>query len=245
MARTFVLGDVHGVHGALVQVLESSGLNPEEDTLICLGDVPDRNPLVSECFTELLKIRNLIYIMGNHDLWLLQWFKNGETDDLWMDQGARYSIASYRKHPPELQESLIRDHMELLENAPTHYIDADNRLFVHGGFKPGGRFNKQAKVKIEKSVLLWDRDLLATADMWHRRFPERSFGAFNEIFIGHTPTFDMDPSLKPVHRLNVWALDQGVGYDGKLTLMDVNTKEYWQSAPNKVHSSKGFDTALT
>jgi serine/threonine protein phosphatase 1 len=27
----------------------------------------------------------------------------------------------------------------------------------------------------------------------------------------------------------VWNIDTGAGFDGPLTLMDVNSKEYWQS----------------
>jgi serine/threonine protein phosphatase 1 len=41
----------------------------------------------------------------------------------------------------------------------------------------------------------------------------------------------MDKENKPLHLGNLWALDQGAGWGGKLTLMDVNTHEYWQSDP--------------
>ena len=42
--KTFVVGDIHGAHKALVQVLERSGLDRESDTLIVLGDVVDGWP---------------------------------------------------------------------------------------------------------------------------------------------------------------------------------------------------------
>ena len=32
-----------------------------------------------------------------------------------------------------------------------------------------------------------------------------------------------------MHAANIWNLDTGAGWDGKLTMMDVNTGEYWQS----------------
>ena len=35
--------------------------------------------------------------------------------------------------------------------------------------------------------------------------------------------------MEPVRRLNIWNLDQGAGWNGKLTLMDAHTEEYWQS----------------
>ena len=32
-----------------------------------------------------------------------------------------------------------------------------------------------------------------------------------------------------MHRCNVWNLDTGGGYEGRLTIMDIDTKEFWQS----------------
>ena len=34
---------------------------------------------------------------------------------------------------------------------------------------------------------------------------------------------------QPMHAANVWNLDTGAGHDGKLTIMDVDTKQFWQS----------------
>jgi serine/threonine protein phosphatase 1 len=51
--------------------------------------------------------------------------------------------------------------------------------------------------------------------------------AFDEVYIGHTPT----DWLRPRRVLDIWNLDQGAGWDGVLTLMHVETHEYWQSDP--------------
>lgn len=32
-----------------------------------------------------------------------------------------------------------------------------------------------------------------------------------------------------MNRCNVWNLDTGSGFSGKLTIMDIDTKEFWQS----------------
>jgi len=32
-----------------------------------------------------------------------------------------------------------------------------------------------------------------------------------------------------MHVGNVWLLDQGGGYEGKLSILDIKTKEFWQS----------------
>ncbi|MET0786893.1 MAG: metallophosphoesterase, partial [Paenisporosarcina sp.] len=64
--RTFALGDVHGNYKGLMQCLKRSGFNNEKDTLIQLGDVVDGFSESFECVEELLKIKNLISIRGNH-----------------------------------------------------------------------------------------------------------------------------------------------------------------------------------
>ena len=71
---------------------------------------------------------------------------------------------------------------------------------------------------------MWDRTLIQ--DAMNDRVGDNRF---SEIFIGHTTTSRYDPTLKPVIIDNVIALDQGCGWEGKLTLMDIDTKEYWQS----------------
>ena len=34
--------------------------------------------------------------------------------------------------------------------------------------------------------------------------------------------------IKHLKLCNIWALDTGAGWSGKLTIMNVNTHEYWQ-----------------
>ena len=78
-------------------------------------------------------------------------------------------------------------------------------------------------------VYYWDRDLWQTAMSGHnsQKLP-KLLKPHEEIFIGHTSTMYWKKD-KPMHKCNVWNLDTGGGYAGKLTIMDVDTKEYWQS----------------
>ena len=57
-------------HEALVQCLERSGFDKEKDRLISLGDIADGWTETAECFEELLTIKNLVVVRGNHDQWL-------------------------------------------------------------------------------------------------------------------------------------------------------------------------------
>lgn len=99
------------------ELLMQESFGSPMDRLICLGDVADRNPEVAQCFTKLLKVINLVYILGNHDWWLLQWFREQRTESMWLWQGGKYSIASYQKPGLCQPKVLIRKHLAFLENA--------------------------------------------------------------------------------------------------------------------------------
>jgi len=51
---------------------------------------------------------------------------------------------------------------------------------------------------------------------------------YDEIFIGHTPTTNYDIDT-PMHRCNVWNIDTGAAFQGRISIMDINTEQYWQS----------------
>ena len=225
--RVLCTADMHGGHKALVQVLQRSNFNYEEDTLICLGDVADGWEDVPQCFDELLKVKHLVYVLGNHDEWLCEYLKFGLTPQIWLSQGGRATCDAYQ----QVDQPTKDKHLELLTNAPFYYVlntDSGTKVFIHGGFNW-----KKPIEETSNSDLMWDRHLWSTAVYWNHSF--RPSGKmpkvqqYDEVFIGHTSTSYEYPSLEPVHMSNVWNLDQGGGGCGKLTIMDVSTHEYWQS----------------
>ena len=103
-------------------------------------------------------------------------------------------------------------------------------MFVHGGY--------DWHYPIEETELIdliWDRHLWEAALYWENMINKgvNEFAGrvkdYDEVFIGHTSTSRTHPDLKPVQASNVWNIDQGAGWEGKLTLMNIDTKEYWQS----------------
>jgi serine/threonine protein phosphatase 1 len=243
--RTFVLADIHGGYKALLQCLERSNFNYETDTLIQLGDVVDGWSEVYECVEELLKIKNLIAIRGNHDDWFRTWLKFDQHPISW-NQGGYGTLNSYCKNLDKelwsvdrqgyLTDLLVMDipntHIEFfLKKQQPYYVDSENRLFVHGGFNR--HFPITDEIYNNEDVLMWDRDLwlaalsYGTIDLTTRpRF--KMHDKFSEVFIGHTTTINWKTD-EPMQGANIWNLDTGCGFKGKLTIMDVDTKEYWQS----------------
>lgn len=216
--KRFVIGDIHGAHKALVQCLERSGFDRNNDLLISLGDVCDGWPEGRQAIDELLSCKQFKLVMGNHDEWVLRWMDEGWTGEIWTMQGGSATIESYRDD----RAGVPKAHAELLRNASL-YVELDNKLFVHGGIDPALSISQQ-----DRELLMWDRDLLNDAVDASRTDPERRFGKWDDIFIGHTPT-QCFQSFKPIHACNVWALDTGSGWSGKMTIMDIDSHEYWQS----------------
>ncbi len=216
--RRFVIGDLHGAHKALLQCLDRSHFNRDKDLLISLGDICDGWPEVDKCIEELLGLKNLKVILGNHDAWALQWMADGWHEDIWTGQGGKATMASYggdRKNVPD-------SHLDLLKTAE-YFLELDDRLFVHGGIEPETDLDDQ-----DPQVFLWDRNLLSAAVQTAETGPGRSFGPWKDIFVGHTPTQNFGTSV-PIHAGNVWALDTGCGWNGKLTIIDIDSHQFWQS----------------
>lgn len=242
------MGDLHGSHRALRQCLERSGFDKQQDTLIQLGDVVDRCGEEFECVEELLTIPNLVAIKGNHDDWLNDFIMTGYHPVQW-NHGGDATVRSYLRsigkedkifrsgqgyktalNPSDIPES----HQQFFSRQQLYHIDDLNNCYVHGGF------NRQLKFKGQHpQVYFWDRDLWSAALSYntfdkHRQGDEGFCMAtpFNEIFLGHTPTLNWDTD-QPMKAANIYNLDTGGGHAGRLTIMEVGSKQFWQSDPSK------------
>ena len=214
--KTFVVGDIHGNLVGFKKCLQNSKFDNKNDRLIALGDVCDRGTEVALCIEELLDIKNCVYIIGNHDLMALDWAEKGVERKEWLSQGGQMTIDSYR--------GLVmpQEHIDFLKHGKL-WFEESGRMFVHAGFNPQLPISEQPT-----EVLVWDRTLVDSAWKSHCDGGEFIVYGYKEVFVGHTPTINFD-SFKPIHWGNLWLLDTGAGYGHKMTIMDVETKEYWQS----------------
>lgn len=237
MGRTLVCGDIHGGYLALKQVIERAKVT-KEDTLVFLGDYVDGYSQSYEVVEELMRLNNTnkcIFILGNHDEWMLQLLQHGQHGSNW-HQGAEATKQSYIDNVGDL--NLPESHKNFFYSLINYYKDENNNIFVHGGFNRHFLLNEQTV----PYIYYWDRDLWMQAlssknlkDIEDDVLPlNRKVVKFNikepckEIFIGHTTTL-MWKIDKPMNASNVWNLDTGCGFNGKLSLMDVDTKEVFQS----------------
>lgn len=223
------MGDIHGMYDKLMACLQAVNFDYTNDTLIQLGDVVDRGPDSYLVIEELLKIKNLIAIRGNHDdCWMqgLPFYREDYQNQIEVfslyNQGARETLQSYTRRG---KNPMV--HLQFFRNQLNYHID-NNNCFVHGGFNRHLPIAEQREI----SDLWWDRDLwLAARSYGQMEDNEHRFkvkDGFDEIFIGHTPTTYFKSDI-PLKAANITNLDTGSGKGGSLTIMNLETREIQQA----------------
>ncbi|TXI96876.1 MAG: serine/threonine protein phosphatase [Chryseobacterium cucumeris] len=229
MGRILVLGDQHGALKAVKQVLERCNFKPDEDLLLSLGDVVDGWSESSELVQFYIDLSEEclykpLFLKGNHDDYCHKWLKGGLPKMEWLMQGGKSTIESYINTGYINKEA----HLNFFNEMFDFYIDTKNRGYVHAGFTShkGLGYDNSDTYYWDRS--LWELVLLKNVDkQLHKEL--RIFESHKEIFIGHTPTLNWNET-EPINKYNIWNLDTGAGYgEGKLTIMDANTKKFWQS----------------
>lgn len=228
MNRTLVIGDIHGGLKALMQVLERSkaGLS---DTLIFLGDYVDgwsESPKVIDFLLDLNQKQNCVFMRGNHDELLLEWLDESKDNLLWYNHGGEATVNAYRM----VSWATKQKHIEFLISLKNYYLDNQNRLFVHAGFTNLNGVDFEYFPK----MFYWERTLWETALALDPSlkpdsvfYPKR-LTLYKEIYIGHTPVSRIIETI-PIQKANVWNIDTGAAFKGPLTILDVDSKQFWQS----------------
>ncbi|WP_276877132.1 metallophosphoesterase family protein [Chryseobacterium joostei] len=230
MNRTLVIGDIHGGFKALQQIFERAEVTPN-DKLIFLGDYVDgwsESSRIIQFLIDLSQKQECIFIKGNHDAWCEDWLALGQNPDMWLFNGGKSTVESYAEYEQEERDN----HLEFFERMKSYHVDDQNRLFIHAGYASMHGPEKE----VYSSNYRWDRTLWETAVAMDKKlernselYPKRLL-LFREIFIGHTPTLDIGSKI-PTNKANVWNMDTGAAFTGSLSIMDIDTREFWQSDP--------------
>jgi serine/threonine protein phosphatase 1 len=147
---------------------------------------------------------------------------------LWNEHGGASTVLAYEPVSLETKQK----HLMFLKNLQNYYLDEKNRLFVHAGFT---NMNGVTYEHFPKLVY-WDRTLWEmavgldkTIQPGHWAYPKR-LTHYTEIYLGHTPVTRLGKTI-PVQMASIWNVDTGAAFKGPLTLMDVDSKQFWQSEP--------------
>ena len=233
MPRKLVIGDIHGGLRALHQIMERAAVTTQ-DTLVFLGDYVDgwsESPQVLDFLIELRTKQKCVFLRGNHDELLLDWLMGNTqniNETMWYHHGGEATVLAYEK----VSEAQKREHINFLKALDNYYHDSHNRLFIHAGFTNLNGINYEYFPKL----FYWDRTLWVTALSLDASLPKtsefypRRLNLYDEIYIGHTPVTRIGQTV-PVKKACIWNIDTGAAFKGPLTIMDVDSKEFWQSEP--------------
>ncbi|MBA3985321.1 MAG: serine/threonine protein phosphatase [Flavobacteriales bacterium] len=230
MKRTLVVGDIHGGLKALQQVLLKAEINTK-DTVIFVGDYVDGwsdSPDVVTFLIDFSKKNKCIFIRGNHDDLCHKWLLKDEIPEQWLQHGGKETMQEYKK----LSKKEKKAHIDFFNNMVDYYTDSKDRLFVHAGFQ-----NQHGpEYEFHKTAFYWDRTLWEMAIAVNKnlspqdiRYPKRLL-LYKEIFIGHTPVTRIGKTT-PYQAENVWNVDTGAAFKGTVSILDADSKNFWQSDP--------------
>jgi serine/threonine protein phosphatase 1 len=228
MSKTIAIGDIHGGLRALKQLVEKLGLQ-ENDQLIFVGDYIDgwsESAQVINFLIDLNKQYDCIFIKGNHDVLCQEWLSGVTENSSWTIGEGRGTVNSY----DGLSKERKREHLQFFEEMPLYHLTEDKRLFLHAGFTSMHGVEKEGS----SSNFYKDRTLLETAISADKNlnkedvyYPNR-LKHYKEIYIGHTPTTRYNSEI-PIQAMNVFNIDTGAAFLGRLSAMDIHSKEVFQS----------------
>lgn len=103
--KIFVVGDIHECAGKLETLLSRLTVDPARDFIVFLGDYLNRGPDSGRVIRLLLdvkrKVRNAVFLLGNHEHGLLEYARTGDPEllsDL-RPLGVEATLSSYGNSP--------------------------------------------------------------------------------------------------------------------------------------------------
>jgi predicted phosphodiesterase len=141
--RIIAIGDIHGCHQELAELLERVA-PAKDDRLIFLGDLVNRGP-DSCAVIDIARACGAVSLLGNHELRLLNFRKTAD-------------LAFLKETDHDTLDQLRPEDWAWLERMPlTHHVPELNTVFVHGGFLPGQPWQKQPAELVTRIQVI-DRD---------------------------------------------------------------------------------------
>lgn len=212
----FAISDLHGNWELWAQV--RAFLKPE-DTLYVLGDAADRGPDGWAIIKDILETPNVKYLLGNHDIMLLDNFVNDfdgfDSRICWSYNGGFSTYCDIR------EDENADKYLEKLAGLPYYYCYKNTKGDIihlsHAGFDPDKEISSLED-------LVWDRGHLVTTK-WR--------GADNEYCVfGHTPVPNFKEDIVEIknctallcdgHKIDI---DNGCFATNVLPLLNLDTLE--------------------
>lgn len=210
MAKTYVIGDIHGCYQAFKELWSKISPVSGDDTVVFLGDYIDRGPESRQVVEMILAIRKklprVITLLGNHEQMLLN-FMEGRSESPFLAVGGAQTLVSYGLNPHSRERLILpQEHEDFFRYLLPFWQNKD-AIYVHAGLMPSRPLALQPK-----SWLLWARD----------EFFASNYDFGKPVIYGHTPL--NEPRIEH-HRIGI---DTGAVYGGQLTCLVLPDLEFIQ-----------------
>ena len=226
----YVISDIHGCYEEYIELLDKINLSEEKDHLYILGDVLDRGPNPMRVLLDLMKRKNVTYIIGNHDYLFLYFMRKKGLDGTGNNTMSVDDILEYHTYLEDGGLTSVKEFMQLsreekekvcdyLENAIIFdevMVDEKRYILVHAGI---------ADFQEEKALEEYDfRDFICERTDYKKRYfqDENTY-----VITGHTPVMRIHEDASP----NVYegnghiAIDCGCVYGAKLAAYCIDSRE--------------------
>ena len=214
--KIFAIGDIHGCYDKLRRLMERLPYDPEQDTLVFLGDYIDRGGQSREVLDYLCQLhrqgKNVVMLIGNHEYLMLEYHRTGDPALLpfLRHLGIDKTLNSYGvSRPQSLHEMffLPEEHRKLFDSL-LPYWETEDYIFVHAGLEPG--------------LPLEQHDLSSLCET-RSAFLSEEYDYGKLVIFGHTP-FEM-PLVTPT-RIGI---DTGAVYGNFLTALELPSRIFYHA----------------
>ncbi|HTW25234.1 MAG TPA: polynucleotide kinase-phosphatase [Candidatus Baltobacteraceae bacterium] len=228
-----IIGDVHGCHDELVDLLKQLGYvievespkgdgprgysvkAPEGRKAVFLGDLVDRGPKIPDVLRlvmSMVESGTALCVPGNHDIKLLRKLRG---KDVQITHGLADSLEQLDREPPEFRAKVS----EFIDSLVSHYVLDDGKLVVaHAGMKEEMQGRGSGKVRefalYGETTGETDEFGLPVRHNWAAEYRGNS-----TVVYGHTPVPQADWLNRTIN------IDTGCVFGGSLTALRYPEKE--------------------
>ena len=220
----YAMSDLHGCYDLYIKMLEKIKFS-DEDTLYILGDIVDRGPDGIKIYKDMMKRKNVIPLLGNHDYTALRMFKM-----IYNKEGFNYLDLGYKMWMMIGGEPTNNAFLELSEREQLEIINYISQFTIFKDISVDGNKFWLSHTIPQKDRMLHDcnlerEDFIAGAPEYDKKYYDNKY-----IVTGHTPTLFISPEYdgKIYNKNNHIAIDCGAVFGGILGCICLNDfKEYY------------------
>jgi diadenosine tetraphosphatase ApaH/serine/threonine PP2A family protein phosphatase len=237
-----IVGDVHGCYDELIELLESLGYQPNDESAmrhpqgrraIFVGDLVDRGPKIVESVTLVRRMAGAgqaLCVPGNHDNKLLRYLRGNPVT---INHGLDASIAQIEALPEAERAQWIAGYERFFSGLGTHLVlDGGQLVVAHAGIREADHGHDSPRIR---AFTLYG---IPTGEHDENGLPIRldwaaDYTGAATVVYGHTPI------AEPIWRNNTINIDTGCVFGGCLTALRWPERELVSAPAHRVYAIRG------